>query len=82
MMKCPPTVEKYLGITLLPQAGVALGMSVTVAAEFGAEGALIRNIVLFSVLVYELVGPLLTKVALSAAGEIRPKPEISARDAE
>ena len=82
MMKCPPTVEKYLGITLLPQAGVALGMSVTVAAEFGAEGALIRNIVLFSVLVYELVGPLLTKVALSAAGEIRPKPEISAKDAE
>ena len=82
MMKCPPTVEKYLGITLLPQAGVALGMSVTVAAEFGAEGALIRNIVLFSVLVYELVGPLLTKMALSAAGEIRPKPEISARDAE
>ena len=81
-MKCPPTVEKYLGITLLPQAGVALGMSVTVAAEFGAEGALIRNIVLFSVLVYELVGPLLTKVALSAAGEIRPKPEISAKDAE
>ena len=77
-----PTVEKYLGITLLPQAGVALGMSVTVAAEFGAEGALIRNIVLFSVLVYELVGPLLTKMALSAAGEIRPKPEISARDAE
>ena len=57
-------------------------MSVTVAAEFGAEGALIRNIVLFSVLVYELVGPLLTKMALSAAGEIRPKPEISARDAE
>ena len=82
MMKCPPTVEKYLGITLLPQAGVALGMSVTVAAEFGAEGALIRNIVLFSVLIYELVGPMLTKMALSAAGEIRPKPEVSARDAE
>ena len=57
-------------------------MSVTVAAEFGAEGALIRNIVLFSVLVYELVGPLPTKMALSAAGEIRPKPEVSARDAE
>lgn len=74
MMKCVPSIQKYLGITLLPQAGVALGMSVTVAAEFGAEGAMIRNIVLFSVLIYELVGPLLTKMALTAAGDIRPKP--------
>ena len=72
-MKCPPQVCKYLGITLLPQAGVALGMSATVAADFGAEGAIIRNIVLFSVLVYELVGPILTKIALTDAGEISPK---------
>ena len=71
-MGCQKSVCKYLGITLLPQAGVALGMSVTVAADFGAEGAIIRNIVLFSVLVYELVGPLLTKMALTAAGEITP----------
>ena len=67
---CQDTICKYLGITLLPQAGVALGMSVTVAAQFGAEGAIIRNIVLFSVLVYELVGPVMTKIALTAAGEI------------
>lgn len=72
-MKCEPTVQKYLGITLLPQAGVALGMSATVAADFGAEGAIIRNIILFSVLIYELVGPVLTKMALTAAGEITPK---------
>ena len=72
-MKCPPTVCRYLGITLLPQAGVALGMSATVAADFGAEGTIMRNIVLFSVLIYELVGPILTKMALSAAGEITPK---------
>lgn len=72
-MKCTDTICKYLGITLLPQAGVALGMSVTVAAQFGAEGAIIRNIVLFSVLVYELVGPIMTKMALTAAGEITPK---------
>jgi len=72
LMGCGETVQKYLGITLLPQAGVALGMSVTVAADFGAEGAVIRNIVLFSVLIYELVGPVLTKQALSAAGEITP----------
>ena len=79
-MKCEPSICKYLGITLLPQAGVALGMSVTVAAEFGAEGAVIRNIVLFSVLVYELVGPLLTKMALTAAGDIGPKPVVDRHD--
>ena len=74
MTRCPESVCKYLGITLLPQAGVALGMSVMVAAEFGAEGALVRNIVLFSVLVYELVGPTLTRIALTKAGDIKPKP--------
>lgn len=74
LMKCSKPICRYLGITLLPQAGVALGMSVTVAADFGAEGAMIRNIVLFSVLIYELVGPVLTKCALTAAGDIRPKP--------
>lgn len=74
-MKCPPQVCKYLGVTLLPQAGVALGMSVTVAAELGGEGAIIRNIVLFAVLVYELFGPMLTKIALMKAGEIEPRPE-------
>lgn len=74
-MKCEPQICKYLGITLLPQAGVALGMSVTVAEDLGAEGAIIRNIVLFSVLIYELFGPMLTKIALTKAGEIKPKPE-------
>ena len=72
-MKCDPSIQKYLGITLLPQAGVALGMSVTVAAELGADGAIIRNIVLFAVLVYELFGPLMTKIALTKAGDIKPK---------
>ncbi|MCD7756532.1 MAG: cation:proton antiporter, partial [Firmicutes bacterium] len=76
MMRCQPSICKYLGITLLPQAGVALGMSVTVAAQFGEEGAVIRSIVLFSVLIYELVGPILTKNALTAAGDIKPKPTI------
>ncbi len=71
-MKCEESIVKYLGITLLPQAGVALGMSVT-AMQLGVyEGALIRNIILFSVLIYELVGPMLTKMALTRAGEIIP----------
>lgn len=69
---CDKKTTKYLGVTLLPQAGVALGMSVT-AMELGEVGHLIRNIVLFSVLVYELVGPTLTKIALTKAGEIAPK---------
>ncbi len=69
-VKCSPMVCKYLGITLLPQAGVALGMSLTASQVLGQAGTLIRNIVLFAVLIYELVGPLLTKMALKAAGEI------------
>ena len=72
-MKCEPQICKYLGITLLPQAGVALGMS-TVAMELGLEGNLIRNITLFAVLIYELFGPLMTRQALKAAGEIHPIP--------
>ncbi len=71
-MKCSPLIQKWLGITLLPQAGVALGMSITVA-ELGPEGGIIRSIVLFSVLIYELVGPMLTKIALTKTGEIQPK---------
>ena len=70
-VKCPPSVCKYLGITLLPQAGVALGMCIT-ARQLGAEGDLIRNIILFSVLIYELFGPLLTRQALTKAGDIQP----------
>ncbi len=74
LAKSPETVRKYLGITLLPQAGVALGMCSTAYRVLGgAEGTLIRNIVLFSVLIYELVGPSLTKWALTKAGDIQAK---------
>jgi len=73
MTKCTPTIQKYLGITLLPQAGVSLGMSLT-AMALGAPGVIIRNICLFAVLVYELVGPLMTRIALEKAGEIKEKP--------
>lgn len=73
LMKCEPNVQKYLGITLLPQAGVALGMTVTVAQQLERSGEIIRSIVLFAVLIYELVGPLLTKIALTRAGDIRPE---------
>ena len=73
MTKCDSKIVKYLGITLLPQAGVALGMSHTAMQLGGYEGELIRNIILFSVLIYELIGPILTKNALIKAGEIIPE---------
>lgn len=71
---CEPSICKYLGITLLPQAGVALGMCAT-AMQLGAQGNLIRNITLFAVLIYELFGPVCTRQALKAAGDIKPMPE-------
>ncbi len=71
--KCDGNICKYLGVTLFPQAGVALGMCAT-AMQLGQQGELIRNITLFAVLIYELIGPLLTRQALQAAGEIKPKP--------
>ena len=71
---CGRSVVDYLGITLLPQAGVALGMCVT-AATLPGDGKMIRNIVLFAVLIYELVGPLMTKWALTKGGDIQPKSE-------
>jgi hypothetical protein len=70
--RCTPAICKYLGITLLPQAGVALGMCAIAAEELGSAGDLIRNITLFAVLIYELFGPLFTRMALTAAGEIKP----------
>ena len=76
---CDENIVKYLGITLLPQAGVALGMSVTAMQLGEKEGSLVRNIVLFAVLIYELVGPLLTKMALTKAGEIIPEHRRSAK---
>ena len=76
MTGCSENIQKHLGITLLPQAGVALGMALT--AQTLSDGAAVRNVILLSVLVYELVGPTLTRNALVAAGEIHPdelKPE-------
>ena len=75
--RCSEKIQKYLGITLLPQAGVALGMAAE-AAQL-SDGHMVRNVVLFSVLVYELVGPTLTKLALTAAGEIIPEGRTNAR---
>lgn len=74
---CDTHIRNHLGITLLPQAGVALGMALT--AQNLQDGSMVRNVVLFSVLVYELVGPALTKRSLIAAGEINLEGKTSAR---
>ena len=76
--KCDPMVIKYLGITLFPQAGVALGMAMK-AQALGTEGMIVSNITLFAVLIYEIVGPTLTKLSLQKAGEIKPEGKTSAR---
>lgn len=73
-VKCSKKVVDNLGITLLPQAGVALGMCVS-AQALGEEGTLIRNIILFAVLIYELVGPILTREALKRSGDITEIPD-------
>ncbi|MBR5616690.1 MAG: cation:proton antiporter [Oscillospiraceae bacterium] len=76
-VKCSDKITEHLGITLLPQAGVALGMAL--AATTLGDGGMVRNVILFSVLIYELVGPALTKRSLLLAGEIRPEGKTSAR---
>ncbi len=84
LSKCDDNIVKYLGITLLPQAGVALGMADMVkgAAEFAGTNiaTIVVSITLFAVLVYELVGPALTKTALLKAGDINPEGKTSARN--
>ena len=71
---CEPAIQKYLGITLLPQAGVSLGMSLIAMENLAVSGHIIRSVSLFAVLIYELVGPLLTRIALGKAGEIKERP--------
>lgn len=78
--KCDDNIVKYLGITLFPQAGVALGMAIK-AKAFGEIGEMVATITLFAVLVYEIVGPAMTKEALLKAGDIDPEKRRSARHA-
>ncbi len=75
---CDKNIVNYLGITLFPQAGVALGMAMK-AQTLGEEGIIVANITLFSVLIYELIGPYLTKISLLKAGDIKPEGKVSAR---
>ncbi len=77
---CDKNIVKYLGITLLPQAGVALGMASQASAFGGTTGTVVKSITLFAVLIYEIVGPFLTKISLTKAGDIKPEGRVSRRD--
>ena len=80
LVDCDDNIVKYLGITLLPQAGVALGMAFKAEGAFGGDmGKLVLSITLFAVLIYELFGPMLTKIALTKAGDIKPEEKKSSR---
>lgn len=78
-VKCNQNIVKYLGFTLFPQAGVALGMAIK-ARTLGEMGGIIANITLFAVLIYELVGPMITKISLLKSGEIDPEGASSERN--
>lgn len=75
---CDESIVKYLGITLLPQAGVAIGMA-SKALQLGGSGTIVQSITLFAVLVYEVVGPYMTKIALTKAGDIKPEKRKNSR---
>lgn len=66
----PSRITKYIGLGLLPQAGVALGVALVAKSSFPQVGNLIFSVIVATTVVYELVGPLLTKFALKRAGEI------------
>ena len=79
MTNCDENTSKYLGITLLPQAGVALGMASQALTLGSATGKVVQSITLFAVLIYEIFGPYLTKVALTKSGDIKPEGRVSRR---
>lgn len=75
--KSPKTVQKYLGFTLIPQAGVAIGLAMIAETELPSPyGSKIRTIILAATVIYELIGPLMTKIAIFKAGEAHTSKDI------
>lgn len=69
-VKADTAVRKYLGLTLLPQGGISIGLIVLVRQQLPEFATSISTIIMFSVLVYEISGPIFAKIALQKAGEI------------
>jgi Kef-type K+ transport system membrane component KefB len=74
IMKAPKVVKKYIGFALIPQAGVAIGLMLVAAKALPEFSQTIRAVVLSATLVYELIGPISTKIALTKAKEISKTP--------
>lgn len=64
------TIQKYLGLSLLTQGGISIGLSSIVQSELPQFSGSIVTVILFSVLVFEILGPILAKVAITRAGEV------------
>ena len=77
--KCDPNIVKYLGLTLIPQAGVAIGMARMSMTALPEYGAVINAVVLSGTLIYELTGPVITKIVLTRAGEIKSDKKLAAK---
>ena len=72
-VKADNAVCKYLGLALLPQGGVSLGLSIIVKKQLPQYSEAITTVILFSILIYESLGPILSKIAIEKAGEINGK---------
>ncbi|MDY4192543.1 MAG: cation:proton antiporter [Oscillospiraceae bacterium] len=70
LMKAPAPVKRYLGPTLIPQAGVAIGLSLIAESVVPQYAQVIRAVVLCATFIYEIIGPAVTKISLQKAGEI------------
>lgn len=69
-VKADDVIQKYLGLTLLPQGGISIGLIVLVRQQLPEYAAAISTIIMFSVLIYEVSGPIFSKIAIQKAGEI------------
>ena len=77
--KCDRNIVKYLGLTLIPQAGVAIGMARMSMTALPEYGAVINAVVLSGTLIYELTGPVIPKIALTRAGEIKSEKKLAVK---
>ena len=76
MVGAPETVRNYIGLAQMPQAGVAIGLALTLFhdAAFGYVGVIVLNTVIAATMINEIIGPLLLKYVLIKSGEAKEEP--------